>query len=265
MGSEPIRVLISGFPGKMATAVSSLAYNQPDMLLLPDALTGPDTLQSGERSQGFGSFCLFGPERHQGILEHNRRQYDAMVVVDFTQSESVLRNGALYVATGCDFVMGTTGGDRGALLKLVQGSRICAVVDVNMAAPIVVLRAMLEHAAAAFPGALSGLELGIVESHQKTKKDVSGTAIAFQGIFEALGAKMASPISSIREREEAHGHHRFTLTAGSGFKMEFVTQVEGRQIYALGTLAAIRFLRKRVEAGERGQVFTMVDVLKGGA
>ncbi len=37
--------------------------------------------------------------------------------------------------------------------------------------------------------------------------------------------------------------------------------INGRSVYAEGTLDALRFLRKKVQSGERGQVHSMIDVL----
>jgi len=39
--------------------------------------------------------------------------------------------------------------------------------------------------------------------------------------------------------------------------------INGRMPYVLGTMKAISFLAKQVEAGVRGKVFSMIDVLKG--
>ncbi len=44
--------------------------------------------------------------------------------------------------------------------------------------------------------------------------------------------------------------------------IEFTHNVNGRGIYAAGTLDALKFLDKKVQAGERGEVYSMIDVLK---
>ena len=46
-------------------------------------------------------------------------------------------------------------------------------------------------------------------------------------------------------------------------RFEFTHNVNGRDIYAKGTLDAISYLYKRVEEGVKGRMFTMIDVLKG--
>jgi 4-hydroxy-tetrahydrodipicolinate reductase len=38
--------------------------------------------------------------------------------------------------------------------------------------------------------------------------------------------------------------------------------VNGRSVYAQGTLDAVRFLDKKILSGEKGKVYSMMDVLK---
>ena len=49
----------------------------------------------------------------------------------------------------------------------------------------------------------------------------------------------------------------------STVKFEFTHNVNGRDIYAKGTIDAICYLNGKIKAGSKGQVFTMIDVLKG--
>jgi 4-hydroxy-tetrahydrodipicolinate reductase len=68
----------------------------------------------------------------------------------------------------------------------------------------------------------------------------------------------------IPERHLAgHGWHTYSLVSADGtVRFEFTHNVNGREIYALGTLDALLYLHDRVAAGERGRMFTMIDVLK---
>ena len=79
----------------------------------------------------------------------------------------------------------------------------------------------------------------------------------------------------VRQRDElgvppehlaGHALHRYEIRAAGG-TVEIVLEhnVLGRRVYAEGTLAALRFLRRRVDAGSRGEVFGMDDVLRGAA
>jgi 4-hydroxy-tetrahydrodipicolinate reductase len=43
----------------------------------------------------------------------------------------------------------------------------------------------------------------------------------------------------------------------------FTHNVNGRGVYADGTIDAIRYLREKISSGEKGKVYSMIDVLKG--
>jgi 4-hydroxy-tetrahydrodipicolinate reductase len=126
--------------------------------------------------------------------------------------------------------------------------------------------------------------LDIVESHQKGKADTSGTAKAMvekldgsPGYFNQLGIPFRKDqIRMIREPEEqlrlgvpedaltGHGWHTYTLHSEDGTVLfQFTHNVNGRDVYAKGTLDAIRYLQKKIDAGEKGKVYSMIDVLKG--
>ncbi|RPI59114.1 MAG: dihydrodipicolinate reductase, partial [Planctomycetaceae bacterium] len=45
-------------------------------------------------------------------------------------------------------------------------------------------------------------------------------------------------------------------------RFEFTHNINGRDIYVEGTLDAILFLSRRIAQGARGNVYSMIDVLK---
>lgn len=259
--NEPIEVLIAGMGGMGTEVAKRLLYqNHVGFRLLPFALTGADDTRPNVSIAGF-PIKLVRPEGHRDVLLANPHA----IVVDFTWSDAIARNAELYVETDHNFVMGTTGDQTHARLPLRKPNcPVSAVIDVNMGIPLVVVKSMLEAAAEFFPGSLESYTLTIKESHQKTKRGVSGTAEAFRELFGELGAQMAGDIESIRDREEGHGYHWFALRSTDGtVSVEINTKVDGRLVYALGTLEAIRFLHRRVQKGLAGRVFTMTDVLSG--
>lgn len=83
--------------------------------------------------------------------------------------------------------MGTTGGNRDALLEEVSSSGNYAVIAPQMGKQIVAFQAMMEFMGSNFPGAFSGYSLEVIESHQKTKVDTSGTAKDVIRSFNELG------------------------------------------------------------------------------
>ena len=61
-----------------------------------------------------------------------------------------------------------------------------------------------------------------------------------------------------------HGWHTYTLVSGDQtVKFQFIHNVNGREVYASGTIDAVRFLACKVQEGIKGKVFSMIDVLRG--
>jgi 4-hydroxy-tetrahydrodipicolinate reductase len=138
---------------------------------------------------------------------------------------------------------------------------------------------MLQYAADSFPGLFTGYRLQVRESHQKGKADTSGTAKAVVGCFSRLGVDYSvDRIEKERDPEvqrrdwkipeaylSGHGWHTYTLTsADETVTVSLTHNINGREIYARGTLDAIAFLSGKIRSGEKGKVYSMVDVLKGG-
>ena len=169
------------------------------------------------------------------------------------------------------------GGDREALHETVAQSTTAAVIAPNMAKQIVGFQAMMAYAAETFPGLFDGYSLEIRESHQKGKADTSGTAKAMVRYFNQMGldfnedqiAKERDPdIQANRWKIPqnfltGHGWHTYALTsADHTVRFEFTHNVNGRDVYARGTLDAVRYLQARVDDGAAGIVFSMIDVLQ---
>lgn len=264
-----IKVMIAGLPGKMASSVATYVEKAADMELLPFALS---EIMRG-KSQIERTFILRIP-----LLEHKSRiiEISPDIIVDFTLPGAVNRDAELYCECEIPFVMGTTGGDRDLLAKTIEQSKISAVIAPNMAKQIVLFQAMMEYAAKNFPAAFKGYSLVIKESHQKGKADTSGTAKAMVKYFNELGIPFkVDQIVMVRNPDVqgkelgvpaqylgGHGWHTYTLLSEDKTVLfQFTHNVNGRDVYAWGALDAIRFLAKR--KGEKGKVFSMIDVLKG--
>lgn len=265
---KKIKVMIAGLPGKMATLVAEYVEKAEDMELVPFALSE----QAGKLLIGRTEIQQVIPECHESSFQ----QISPDIIVDFTLPKSVNRNAELYCECGIPFVMGTTGGDRGLLKRTVEESSISAVIARNMAKQIVAFQAMMEYVAENFPSVFKGYTLRIVESHQKGKTGTSGTAEAMVEYFNKLGIPFKKEqIIMIREPDEqmaklkvpkeylkGHGWHTYTFySPDETVLFRFVHNVCGRDVYAQGTLDAIRFLADR--KGEKGKVFSMIHVLKG--
>ncbi|MCK5630465.1 MAG: dihydrodipicolinate reductase [Nanoarchaeota archaeon] len=272
-GVIQMKVMVNGLPGKVSTVVAEHVMKADDLVLHPYSLTGQEVEESKINVGGLEISLIKSNER-EAFLALGDKPY---ISVDFTHPSAVNSNAEFYCQNGLPFVMGTTGGDREALEETVRNSDNIAVIAPNMAKQIVAFQAMMKDAADTFPDAFKGYNLEITESHQKGKADTSGTAKAMIGYFNALGIPFTKDeIVMVREPSEqlkmgipkdaltGHGWHTYTLKSGdNSVFFQFTHNVNGREVYADGTLSGIRYLAQKIQAEEKGKVYSMIDVLKG--
>ncbi len=274
---NPIKVMVNGLPGNMANIVAEQVLANETLVLTPFSLTGPE-ITASEHQVGDVSVKLILPDARETAMAAVIEKEGPFITVDFSHPTAVNDNAKFYCAKGLPFVMGTTGGDRGLLTETVRSSAISAVIAPNMAKQIVGFQAMMEYASQTFPGLFDGYTLSIEESHQQGKADTSGTAKAMVGYFNALGAPFAeADIQKERDPNvqaekwgvpgeylSGHGWHTYTLRSGDDtVQFRFTHNVNGRDVYGQGTIDAVLYLDEKIKAGASGQVFSMIDVLKG--
>ena len=274
---KAIPVMVNGLPGNMARAVAEEVLEDDRFDLVPYSLTGPE-IEPEQTSVKGTSVRLVKPAQRERSLDTIRSTVADVITVDFTLPDAVNDNADFYCSRNLPFVMGTTGGDRRKLLQTVRASRTAAVIAPNMAKQIVGFQAMMEYAADHFPNLFEGYRLQIRESHQQGKADTSGTAKAMVSYFNRLGLSFTeAQIEKERDPDrqsgvwgvpaaflDGHGWHTYTLTsADETVRFEFTHNVNGRKIYARGTLDAVGYLHAKVQEGARGEVFSMIDVLRG--
>lgn len=274
---QPINVMVNGIPGKVACLVADHIGRDSRFALLPYALTGPEIVETRHDGEGY-SLRLTKPDERSAVIAEIRRAHGEFLSVDFTHPAAVNDNASFYCSHGLPFVMGTTGGDRARLEETVKSSPVAAVVAPNMAKQIVGFQAMMAYAAETFPDLFKGYRLSVVESHQQGKADTSGTAKAMVGYFNRLGVAFSEDRIE-KERDpsvqrsrwgippqylDGHGWHTYTLVSADGtVRFEFTHNVNGRDVYAQGTIDALLFLHRKIAQGVKGRMFTMIDVLKG--
>ena len=271
-----IKLMVNGLPGKMATKVIEHINARSDVTLSPFSFTGPE-VNIDHVSIKEMRYSLVPPTERGKCIVLIKEYLGQFLVVDFTRPSAVKSNAEFYCQHELPFVMGTTGGDREALEQTVKNSNIVAVIAPNMAKQIVTFQAMMEYAATAFSGAFKDYALEIVETHQQGKADTSGTAKAMVKHFNKLGIPFSpEQIIMVRNPDEqrimgvpeehlgGHGWHTYGLRSPDGTVFfQFTHNINGRDVYAAGTLDALRFLQQKVDAGEKGKVYSMIDVLKG--
>ncbi|KAL6573950.1 4-hydroxy-tetrahydrodipicolinate reductase 2, chloroplastic [Orobanche hederae] len=272
-----IPIMVNGCTGKMGRAVLEAAM-AAGLNPVPIALGG---LEDSGRILDFGGkqVEVFGDSDREAILSSVFDDYPNLIVVDYTVPAAVNDNAALYCKVGVPFVMGTTGGDRELLYKTVADSKVYAVISPQMGKQVVAFLAAMEIMAEQFPGAFSGYDMQVMESHQAGKLDISGTAKAVISCFQKLGASFElEQVQQIRdprlqvevvgvpeEHLSGHAFHMYHLTSPDGtVSFEFQHNVCGRSIYAEGTVDAILFLAKKVSSEADKRIYDMIDVLREG-
>lgn len=265
--NRPIPIFMAGLPGKMATLVAEAIAEREDFDLLPVAMTSP---------RHKSTYMNISNQRIQLIDYCPNNLRPGRIAVDFTSPDSVVLNTIHYASLRMPFVMGTSGGDREEMVALVRRSRTCAVIAANMDPQIIRRQIVIDEFAEINPGVFRGATVEITESHQKTKRDVSGTAVAFRAQFERYGALPNGNITSIRDTkmqeelgipdpDSGHAYHWVEVKTPNGeIIYQFNTAVQGRTSYVEGTLLAAQFLNRQICLGAEGQVFSMRDVLKRG-
>jgi len=269
--------MVNGIPGNMATSAASHAIGSDGFELIPQSLTGPEITEAQYTVDSVTVSVIRPDAREQAVTEIIEKE-GPFISVDFTHPSAVNGNAEFYAKHSLPFVMGTTGGDRKLLEDIVCASSIPAVIAPNMAKQIVGFQAMMEYAAATFPNLFKGYSLEVQESHQKGKADTSGTAKAMIKAFNQLGIPFSEE-NIQKERDPGiqnaewgipekylvgHGWHTYTLVSKDNtVRFVFTHNVNGRDVYADGTLDAAVYLFEKVRQGVKGKVYTMIDVLKG--
>ena len=297
--TSDVHVMVNGMPGPMATAAAEACLRK-GLKLTPFAMTGPElepsTITVVDPTTGSSSNVFLIPSTQTdeivaqltGLRQALVGDNGILVAIDYTHPSAVNGNAEFYVKHQIPFVMGTTGGDRAALMDTVQGNSeepaaISCVIAPNMGKQIVAMQAALEDLANKYPASFAGYTLSVTESHQKTKADTSGTAKAvIQSLQTLLGPSSTftnDDIDMIRDEEQAmafgvpedailgHAFHTYTLTSSDG-SVQFQLQhnVAGRTIYAEGTADAVQFLATQLRQQDLApRVYSMINVLEQGA
>jgi len=273
---ETISLMLNGLPGNVASIIAGHALGDARITLLPHSLTGPE-IEADQCTISGTSIELIKPADREKKIDSLVKMHGEFISVDYTHPSAVNDNATFYCEHGLPFVMGTTGGDREKLTRTVADSTICAVIAPNMAKQIVGFQAMMEYAANTFPGIFNGYSLTVRESHQAGKADTSGTAKAMVSCFRRMGIDFSAKAIAMErdptvQREvwgipeaylSGHGWHTYRLRSPDNtVAFEFQHNVNGRDVYAEGTMDAVCYLARRYKAGDSGLIFSMIDVLK---
>ncbi|XP_008230986.1 PREDICTED: 4-hydroxy-tetrahydrodipicolinate reductase 2, chloroplastic-like [Prunus mume] len=272
-----IPIMVNSCSGKMGKAIIQAA-DSAGLSVVPASFGSAE--ESGQTVQvGSNEILIHGPSERERALASLLEKYPNLIVVDFTVPSAVNDNAELYCKVGVPFVMGTTGGDRDRLYKTVEDSQVYAVISPQMGKQVVAFLAAMEIMAEQFPGAFSGYSLQVMESHQASKVDTSGTAKAVISCFQKLGVSFdMEQVQLVRDPQQqlemvgvpeehlsGHAFHMYHLSSpDETVSFEFQHNVCGRSIYAEGTIDSVIFLAKKVHSKAEKRLYNMIDVLREG-
>ncbi|CAM9355905.1 unnamed protein product [Ectocarpus sp. 13 AM-2016] len=286
MAFEGVWVMMNGLSGKMGLDVAAACLRK-GFRIAPYAMSGSGSGKVSVADPKGGdptTVTLVPSDDAEGcdkaVAELKRRcSGGSVVVVDYTTPSAVNANAEFYAKHGLNFVMGTTGGDRDALMSVTEGSGVYAVIAPNMGKQIVALQSAIDNMAREFPGSFADYKLEITESHQSAKVDTSGTAKALAADFAKLTAEDfdVKSINKVRDTEgqlafgvpeehlAGHAFHTYSLKSNDGtVEFQFRHNVCGRLMYAEGTADAVEFLAGKAGSGADKRVYNMLDVLREG-
>ncbi|XP_073012360.1 probable 4-hydroxy-tetrahydrodipicolinate reductase 1, chloroplastic [Typha latifolia] len=271
-------ILVNGCTGKTGSAVAEAAVSA-GLQLVPISFSSTGIPGRTVRVSST-DIRIHGPSEREHVLSSVIDEFPNVVVVDYTVPEAVNANAELYCKLGVPFVMGTTGGDRQMLYKTVQDANVYAVISPQMGKQVVAFLAAMEIMAEQFPGAFSGYKLEVMESHQASKLDISGTAKVVVSCFQKLGVSFdLKQIKQIRDPKKqlemvgvpeehlgGHAFHLYHLTSpDETVSFEFQHNICGRSMYAEGTIDAAIFLYKKIHAKADKRIYNTIDVLREGS
>jgi 4-hydroxy-tetrahydrodipicolinate reductase len=286
-----LRVMVNGMPGPMAVAAAQACLRR-GLSLAPCAITGPDvapqTITVVDEDTGHFTDVKLIPSTMKDEIKWSIDGLKSslgtfnLLAIDFTHPSAVNSNGEFYVANAIPFVMGTTGGDREKLIQVCNDAGHFCVIAPNMGKQIVAMQKALDDLASQYPGSFGGYQINVIESHQKTKADTSGTAKAVVQSLKRLSGDESfsteTDIEMLRTDADSlefgvpsqhlggHAFHTYTLTSpDKSVQFALKHNVSGRRIYAEGTADAVLFLAKKLRTDNVGRVFTMINVLEEGA
>ena len=194
----------------------------------------------------------------------------SQAMIDFTHVSTVAAHGSAVAASGCAWVLGTTGLGAEDQAAVEQTARACAVIQAaNFSPGVNLVLALATRLGAALPGAAYDAE--IVEMHHRHKVDApSGTALAM-GRAVAEGRGVALDQVRIAAREGARpaggigfaslrggaivGEHSLVLTADDE-QIVLTHRAFDRRSFARGAVRAALW-----SAGRAPGLYGMQDVL----
>jgi 4-hydroxy-tetrahydrodipicolinate reductase len=261
-----VSIAIHGAAGRMGRRLIALATSDPQLRLVA-AVDSPTQPQLGV---DVGTLAGVAPLGIPLVASLGTSAPDA--VVDFSVPVASETITAVCVKREIPLVMATTGLNEEQKQQLREASKtIPIVLSPSMSTTVNLAMKLAERAGVALRGASGGVDVEILERHHRMKEDApSGTALKFGEIIAAamgqsahrhgregqVGKRPANEIGyhAVRTGDNPGEH---TIVFGLlGETLEITVKASNRDCYALGALAAAKFI-----ARQQPGLYSMYDVL----
>jgi 4-hydroxy-tetrahydrodipicolinate reductase len=260
-----LRLVINGAAGRMGKRLVALGSEDPELQIVAalESERHPDVGKDAGLMAGFAEL---------GVPLAADLTADVDVAVDFSVPAGTEKIVRLCVAKAIPLVLATTGHSDAQMDQVRSAAREIAVVWApSMSLAVNLTMKLAETAARVLKNHASGVDVEIIERHHRFKEDApSGTALRFGEIL----AKEMSLARHVHGREgrpgqrtrDEIGYHavragdnagEHTIVFGLlGETLELTVRASNRDCYALGALAAAKFV-----AAQKPGLYTMNDVL----
>jgi 4-hydroxy-tetrahydrodipicolinate reductase len=260
-----LRIAINGAAGRMGRRLVALGHADPELQIA----AAWETARHPELGSDVGLLAGIGP---LGVVVSAEPTATIDAVIDFSVPAGADAVTRLCVERGWPLVMATTGlNDRQKEALRAAAAKVPIVWAPSMSLAVNLTMKLAAVAAEALKKVASGVDVEIIERHHRFKEDApSGTALKFGEVIAAAmgqtshthgrhgmtGKRPADEIGyhAVRTGDNPGEH---TIVFGLlGETIELTVRATSRDCYALGALAAAKFV-----ARQQPGLYTMTDVL----
>ncbi|QEG23907.1 4-hydroxy-tetrahydrodipicolinate reductase [Mariniblastus fucicola] len=260
-----LKISISGAAGRMGQRLIACAAADED-------LTVVDAIDRSEHPSVGSDAGLVAGSGESGVNIGSEYCGESEAVIDFSTPDGAKLAIEYCVANKCPLVMATTGLEENDIAAIKSAAETIPVVWApSMSLAVNLMMKVTEFVGTALKDLDGGVDVEVIERHHRFKVDSpSGTALKFgQIVGDAMGLTHQQHgregVIGQRPRNEI-GYHairagddpgQHTILFGMlGEKIELHVAASNRDCYALGALAAAKFVAKKT-AG----LYNMFDVL----
>jgi 4-hydroxy-tetrahydrodipicolinate reductase len=259
------QIAIHGAAGRMGRRLIALGAADAELQLVA-------ALESAASSHLGKDAGLLAGIAELGLPITGERNFRAQAVIDFSAPEGASEITQMCAERGLPLVMATTGLSPAMRQELVKASEAIPVVwSPSMSLTVNLAMKLCAMAGSALKNNTSGVDVEIVERHHRFKEDApSGTALKFGEIIAgvmgqqhhqhgregATGKRLPNEIGyhAVRTGDNPGEHN--IIFGLLGETLEITVKASNRDCYALGALAAAKFIAK-----QQPGMYSMYDVL----